>query len=201
MDLTGGMRIQIEKAVFADPQGPHNISNFVGTESARFAVGDTGRLANATIQELPNRPAQEVPVRALVGTHFQKQRYHRLYFQVAFDQRSGEAPAVLLGADTKEALRRVGAELSVNARATCGDGTAHCVVLPPDTTVSLQFQIFVNGKPTFVSWGTSVKGVVGTRPAFEMRRKFGGRSVQVQIDAQDLEALRLPVLPGDRFEW
>ena len=201
VDLTGGMTIQIEKAVFADPQGPRNLSNFVGLESARFAVTDTGRLKNMAIQELPNRPAHEEPIRELVGTRFQRQRYHRLYFQIVFDRRSGDAPAVVLGADTREALRQLGDKLTANARAVCGQGSVHCIVIPPNTTTSLQFEIFVNGKPSFVSWGTSVKGVVGTRTSFEMQRKFGGRSVPVRIDAQDPEALRLPILPGDRFDW
>ena len=68
-------------------------------------------------------------------------------------------------------------------------------------TVSLQFEIIVNGKRAFVSWGSSVKNVIGERSSFSMLRRYGRRNVLVNLDAKDPEALRLSVLPGDRFIW
>ncbi len=145
VDLTRSMAIKIEKLIFADPGAAQNIANFVGLESALFDVSDTGRLTNMRVQELANRPAQESPISSLLGTRFQKRRFHRLYFQVLLDRRSGESAAVLLGADSREALRRQDLQLKANARAVLSDGEANSVIFPPNVTVSLQFEIIVNG--------------------------------------------------------
>ena len=106
-----------------------------------------------------------------------------------------------MGADSREALRRQDLQLKANARAVLGDSEANSVIFPRNVTVSLQFEILVNGKPASVSWGSSVKNVVGERSSFSMLRRYGRRNVPVNIDAKDPEALRLSVLPGDRFIW
>jgi len=59
----------------------------------------------------------------------------------------------------------------------------------------------VNGRVRRVPWSSVVADVVERHRHVELFRHYIGRPAPVEIDSGDREALRLPLLPGDRVKW
>jgi hypothetical protein len=62
-------------------------------------------------------------------------------------------------------------------------------------------QIVVNGTPKTVPWGSLLATVAIHPRHVALLRHYKGRLTAVPINADDLNALRLPLLPGDHVTW
>ena len=67
--------------------------------------------------------------------------------------------------------------------------------------MSLGLVITLNGKQTTIPWGSSLTNVVAKTPPLYHQRRHKAKLYPMTIDANDREALRLPVLPGDTIAW
>jgi len=77
----------------------------------------------------------------------------------------------------------------------------NCTAFPEACTASLEIQIVVNGESRRVLWGSVLGGVAEKHRRVELLRPDLGRLAPVKIDTRDPEALRVPLLPGDRIKW
>ena len=200
VDLGPAMGLKVEKAFFK-AGAPRNLANYVGLENISFEVRSDGRLRRTGFKPLENRPSDDASVSHLLGEPLLRQRFHRFYFQVVLDKRSGESAAVLLGARSKDELVSLAKRLETDPQSVRAQGGESHAALPPNATASLEFEIVVNGKTARIHWGGQVAAIVGSQRPFRMYRMLGRKALPVEIDAADANALRLPVWPGDRFTW
>jgi hypothetical protein len=195
------MELRIENAYYEPGMPKRGLKGFLGTEVARYTVDSQGRLQLASFQPMKNRPNGEPPVQQLIASSQLRDRYHRFYYAILF-KRSGEARgSVLLGANKKDDLDRLAAELLADPDSVCNDTSRHCTVFPEACSVSIEMQIFVNGAPQNVIWGSLLASVAPHPRNLELLRPYNGNLTAVHLDLRDPNALRLPLLPGDRLNW
>jgi hypothetical protein len=77
-------------------------------------------------------------------------RYYRFYFEIVLKRNSGSHGSVLLGANSKEELDRLSAQLN-QTEAVCNAASIHCAVFPEACSVSVEMKIVVNGKLRIVT--------------------------------------------------
>jgi hypothetical protein len=152
-------------------------------------------------RDAETRPEDQPAVQELLRPEQRRYRYHRFFYQVVFKSKGEIRGAVLLGAGSKQELDRLGDRLVAEPDSVCGDRLVHCTVFPEVCSVSVEIEIVVNGNPSTVVWG-SVLASVATRPKhFKLLRLHAGRLTAVEVDFGDVNALRLPLLPGDWVTW
>jgi tRNA threonylcarbamoyladenosine modification (KEOPS) complex Pcc1 subunit len=200
MDLDPLMALRIENAYYMKGAPRQGLEGFLGTETATYEVTETG-LRLLSFQPMPNRPEDDSPVQNLISPIQTRYRYHRLYYEVFFRQRNNVRGSVLLGANSPAALERLSAQMA-RPESVCNSTSTECTVFPDACTVSVEMQIVVNGKTRSVIW-RAVLGDVVSAPVrrLELKRLYGGRLIRVEINPQDSEDLRLPLLPGDHVTY
>ncbi|MSV29231.1 MAG: hypothetical protein EXQ52_10910 [Bryobacterales bacterium] len=200
VELRPRMTLRMENAYFKDNAAQHTLANFLGTEIARYRVRSNGALRRTALQPLTPRPAGQTPVEALLQSRQMRFAYHRYFYQVLVS-RSGKRSAILLNAASAKDMARIAAQLARDPESVCGAESAHCTVFPEACSVTLDIEIVVNGVPRTVLWASSVATVAARPRSLSLMRLHAGRLLAVEIDARDPNALRLPLLPGDRLDW
>lgn len=193
------MGLQIENAYYKRGVPARGLEGFLGTEMAHYEVTTQG-LRLLSVQSMEQPPEGAVAVQDLIAPTQMKFRYYRLYFEIMFPNGNTHG-SVLLGANSMEQLNRLSEELN-HPEVLCGRNSTYCTVFPEACSVSVEMQIIVNGKAQKVIWGVSLQSVVTEHPQhLTMKRLYNRRLVPVDINAGDPDALRLPLLPGDRITW
>ena len=202
LDLRPSMKLRIENAYYKEGVPKHGLAGFLGTEIAQYEVRPNGSLRQISVQSgLAQRPADQPPVQELIPTSQFRYRHHRFFFAIVFKRQGEERGSVLLGARSAPELDRLGARLLADPDSVCGGQSPNCTVFPQACSVSTEIAIVVNGSPRTVPWG-SVLSTVAARPQnVELLRSYHSRMTPVEVDARDPNALRLPLLPGDRIQW
>ncbi len=193
--------LHIENAYYREGAPKHGIANYLGTEKAVYEVRATGLRRISVQSDLEQRPADQPPVQELIGPAQSRYRYYRYFFQIVFRQKAGVRGAVLLGASASGELDALSARLRTDPDAVCGGRSPHCAVFPEACTVALEMEIIVNGARRSVAWASLLNSVVKNPRKLRLLRLHDGRMTPVEVDASDPDALRLPLLPGDRIEW
>lgn len=203
IDLHSGMGLRVENAYFREGSPKHTVNEFIGTEIAEYGVDPSGRMTIAALQsKVPRRPADQVPVQALIPAAMARYRFHRFYYQVVFNRSTGTVSgAALLGARSAAELASLGSRILSDPDSVCGGSLTHCAVFPELCSVSVQMTIRVNGETRRVLWGSTLSSVAVSPRTVEVLRLRDGRLTPVEIDLQNPSALRLPLLPGDQVNW
>jgi hypothetical protein len=201
MDLHPQMELRIENAYYQEGMPKRGLNGYLGTEIAHYRVRPEGGLKLLSIQSMKERPADQAPVQELISAVQQHYHYYRFYFEILFRKSSTNRGSVLLGANSQEELSRVAALLTTQPDVACESKSAYCTVFPEACSVSVEMEIVVNGKSKSVIWGSSLGRVITNPRQIRLRRLNDGRLVPVQVDPLDTNALKLPLLPGDRIEW
>jgi hypothetical protein len=147
------------------------------------------------------RPADQSPVQKLIGSSQSHYRYYRYFFQVVFWRKAGVRGAVLLGANSIDELDRLASRMLTDPDAVCTEQSAHCAAFPEACTVALEIEIVVNGVRRSTPWGSLLDSIVMSPRKLQLLRLYAGKPTPMELDAHDPQALRLPLLPGDRIEW
>ena len=193
-DLKPGMALKLETAYFKPGEVRRGLANFLGTESVEIHVAPNGALRSTDLRLLPNRPPDQPPIDSYLRPPQQRKRFHRLLLQVVMNRGTGESNAILLSGKSQAELAMLTAKLTADPGSICGGGP-NCAVFPVTGSVSVGMEVEVNGKPTFVAWGTLVGTLAGKQRPFSLTRLYRGRQRPVQLDINDPESLRLPLLP------
>jgi len=202
LDLRPQMELRIENAYYKEGLPKHGLAGFLGTEIAQYQVRPNGSLRHISVQSgLARRPADQPPVQDLIRPAQMHYRHSRFFFAIVFKRQGDARGSVLLGARSAGELNRLAAGLLADPDSICGGASPNCTVFPQACSVSPEIEIVVNGSPRTVPWG-SVLATVAARPRHvELWRSFAGRMTPVEMDSRDANALRLPLLPGDRIQW
>jgi hypothetical protein len=202
VDLQSRTELHIEAAYYRDGSADHTLSNYLGTEVARFQIRSNGHLQLTSVQSgLKGVRGKQTPVQDLVPRSQRRYHYSRLFYSVRMNRTGDTRTAILLGANTTSELGRLTMQLFADPGSVCGPKSTHCTVFPETCTASLDIEIVVNGVTRTVAWGNALSSIAASPRHVEMQRLDAGRLVPVEIDSNDPRALRLPLLPGDRITW
>jgi hypothetical protein len=193
--------LRVENAYYREGAPKHGITGFLGTQTAVYRVGARGLQLVSLRSDVARRPVDQLPVQDLIGPEQRRYQYYRYFFQIVFRQTADTRGAVLLGANSLDELNRLAAGLLADPDAVCGGPSKHCAAFPVACTVALQIEVSVNGVRSVVGWGNTLGSVVEHPRTLKLSRIDNGALTPVEVDARDPNALRLPLLPGDRIEW
>lgn len=132
-------------------------------------------------------------------------RYLRLIFLIA--RSAADHEAMLVGAESRDSLRRATAEIQAQPGEGCGPGQDYtCIPVPQKTAVNPQFKVRANGHDAYVTLGGALRELIRPRsqiPAATLRvkRVFQGRLTPIEYDASSNAILNLVLLPGDEVSW
>jgi hypothetical protein len=199
--LHSDTELRVENAYYREGAPKRGLDGFLGTQTAVYRVRDRGLRLISVRSDVAQRPADQLPVENLIGAQQRRYRYYRYFFQIVFRQKSDTRGAVLLGADSLDEMNRLVASLLEDPDAVCGGASDHCAAFPVACTVALEIEISVNGIRSVVGWGNTLGSVAEHARRLKLSRLDNGVLTPVEIDAGDPNALRLPLLPGDRIEW
>ncbi len=193
--------LHIENAYYREGAPKRGTADFVGTEKAVYQVRPN-RLRLVSVQSgVAQRPSDQLAVQALIAPSQLHYRYYRYFFQIVFRQKAGARGAVLLGASTIGELNLLTSRLIADPDTVCSGPSTHCAAFPEACTVALEIPVIVNGVARTVGWGSSVQSVAMNPRQLQLLRLHDGKPTPVELDAADPNALRLPLLPGDRISW
>lgn len=201
--LQPGMAIRIEKAFYDRSTAKNGLKGFIGTEIVRHTIQPNGQLSSAIVEtQLLNRPRQEKATRGLVPRLQRKFSHHRFLYAIVFEHQGSTSSSVLLGANSSAQLDALAKQLIEDPDRVCGRYAESCSVFHQPCTVSVEMGIAVNGKKKMVDWGTQLIRIApDTTQALSLHRRFNSKLTPVEIDPADLNARRLPLLPGDEISW
>ena len=200
VDLREGMGLRIENACFREGSAGRGLADFLGTEVARYQMHSAGLTEAGPVQLLPQRPAGVRRVDRLTPDAQRERTYHRFFYQVLINPTDTERVAVLLSSDSSAHLDSLTERLLASSEEFCGDDSQECTVFPETSSVAVEMEIFVNGSPRFVLWGSRLSSVAeqGSHPT--LFRLYRGQWKRVEFDGSDPLALAVPLLPGDRVK-
>jgi hypothetical protein len=193
--------LRVENAYYREGAPKRGLDGFLGTQTAVYRVSGRGLQLVSVRSDVARRPVDQLPVQDLIGPEQRRYRSYRYFFQIVFRQESDTRGAVLLGADSLDELNRLSARLLDDPDAVCSGTSQHCAAFPVACTVALQIEVSVNGVRSVVGWGNTLGSVAEHPRTLKLSRLDNGVLTPVEIDAGDPNALRLPLLPGDRIEW
>jgi hypothetical protein len=199
--LHSNTQLRVENAYYREGAPKHGIADFLGTQTAIYRVRGRGLQLLSLRSEVARRPADQLPVQDLIGPEQRRYRYYRYFFQIVFRQKANTRGAVLLGADSLDELSALAVRLLDDPDAVCSGPSTHCATFPEACTVALQIEVSVNGVRSVVGWGNTLGSVAVHPRTLKLSRLDNGTLTPVEVDAGDPNALRLPLLPGDRIEW
>jgi hypothetical protein len=188
-------------APFRGEAGTFLPANYVGTEKAVYEVRSNSLHLASVRSELKPRPADQPPVQELIGASRLHYRYYRYFFQIVFRQKAETRGAVLLGASSIHELDRLASHLMADPDTVCDGRSPHCAFFLEACTVALEIEIVVNGAARTVVWGSLLDSIATHPRKVRLLCLYDGKLTPVEVDAGDPNALRLPLLPGDRLEW
>jgi len=194
------MELRIENAYYRPGMSRRGLDGFVGTEIARYKVR-SGGLQLLSVQPMKDRPTEQLPVEQLIHPFQVRHQSYRFYYEILFKKSGDTRGSVLIGAETKNDVNRITTDLLSDPDSVCGARSPNCTVFPEACSVSIEMEIVVNGRPQNVIWGGLLSNVVGHPHHLELFRIYNGRLFPVRLDTHDLEALRLPLLPGDHIKF
>jgi|GEM_PF-1721072 len=201
LELRPLMELRIENAYYQPGSSRRGLAGFLGTEIARYQMRPGGGLRLLSVQSMKDRPASQLPVQQLISVSQKHYTRYRFFFEILFKRKADMRGSVLLGADSMAAIDSLTAQLLTAPDTVCGGQSTHCTVFPEACSVSLEMRIDVNGTARTVLWGSSLASIADHPTHLALLRRYAGRLAPVKIDPRDPNALRLPLLPGDRITW
>ena len=202
VELRPQMALRIENAYFREGAPKRGLANYLGTEVATYRVLSNGALRQISLKSMPaGRPADQPPVEQLLLPVTRRFHRHRYFYQVILNRATGARTAILLSASSDQQLDLLTKQLLSDPESTCGPASVYCNVFPEACTVSLEMEILVNGVSQTTLWGNTVGNIAAHPKYVGLVRPYRGRLAPVYLDAADAQALRLPLLPGDRLTW
>jgi hypothetical protein len=199
LELRPRMQLRVENAYYGEGLPKHGLAGYLGTEVAQYQVEKDGSLKRLSVQSMVHRPRDQVAVQDLISEQQSEYKFHRFYYQILFKRASSARGSVLLGAESPQLLEQLAGELERAPETVCGEKSAPCTIFPEECSVALEMEIIVNGKPKTVGWASQLQSVIGNAHQVEVQRFYDGRLLPVKLDSADEQALRLPLLPGDRI--
>lgn len=211
LDLQPGLVINVQWALArgGEPAGADLQDLNVGMR--RYRV--TPREASSGIRLVRGEEsvtAGEVPREGVPELERAGMPHYRLFFLTKFLKIAGqpERSAALVGVPRMQDLRETTARFLEDADAACQGKFASpppdCIAVDRRISFVPEVGVEVNGRAEFVNLGTDLATVLRAHKApgaFTLERLCGSRYCQVLFPAGDPNALRVPLLAGDRVRF
>ena len=137
--------------------------------------------------------------------------HYRLFFLTKYLKIAGEPErhAVIVGAPRLADLREYSAKFLEDADLTCQGKLTRtapeCIAVDKRISFLPEIQVTINGEAAHFTIGTDLRSVLFRRRAlgkrYTLERRYGAGWRKVAFPAGDTEALRVPLLDGDRVSY
>jgi hypothetical protein len=137
--------------------------------------------------------------------------YYRLFFLTKYLKIAGEPErhAVIVGAPRLADLREYSARFLEDADLTCQGKLTRtqpeCIAVDKRISFLPEIQVTINGEAAHFTIGTDLRSVLYARRAlgkrYSLERRYGNGWRKVAFPNGDTEALRVPLLDGDRVRY
>ncbi len=217
LDLKPGLRLKIERAYFRPPTGgeeEHDVKNYLGVSTVEMTVegGDNRTIYFQQIDKIKYSPESlkvtEGKANRDAGLKdLPAQPCYRLLFYTYLVPKEHRISAAVLGAQNPSRLDDLEQELRDRPEEGCKAARfqpgENCLDFPGFVTLTAQINIEVNGKLTFVDWGTRLATVVpeNSLKNLHIQRRFMNAYYDVRFDPANADVLSLALIGGDRITW
>lgn len=201
IELQPGMGLYIQNAVFRGGSNRRDLSAFIGVESIRYLVDNTGEIIqDGQAIRMALRPDGAPRIDDLVSSVQRKSVYHQFLYQVLVKPTDSNRVAMLVSADSRERLHLL-TEAILTAGGSFSDDLRQNYTIFPDTaSVAVEVTILLDKSPTRVLWGSKLSDVAADARRLKLFRLYKGGWRRVRFDPEDPLSLAVPLLPGDRVE-
>jgi hypothetical protein len=214
VDLAPGMQLRIERDFF----GTHS-TDYQGTTITNYKISGNDESGTAIkFLHVEKRTAgSTTPVTtssdAGLATRFATVPRLRLFLLNLVVSANAKAPAILIGASTKEDLNAPTQAIESDSSVSCSTlqrWPIKCALFDGSVTVSPMLEVFVNGAPTYIPIGYRLWAVLphltDVQQATLMRtlrlhRRFQGKLVDVKFIPDSNTLSQLLLFGGDRISW
>jgi len=214
VDLAPGMQLRIERDFFGarstDYQGT-TITNYEisGNDESGTAIKflRVEKRSAALTTPTPN------PTDAELAARFATAPRLRLFLLNLVVSANTKAPALLIGASSKEDLNAPTQAIESDPATSCSGlqrWPVTCALFDGSVTVSPMLEVFVNGAPTYIPIGSRLWAILphltDAQQATLMRtlrlhRHFQGKLVDVEFAPDSNTLSQLLLFGGDRISW
>jgi len=222
VDLKPGIRLKIERAYFRAAMAgeeDHSPQAFLGLSTVLFDVEVTADR-NTQLHQVgdmkysPESLGRTVTEgsRDLELAGLPPEPRYRLYFYTDLVAEKHTRSAAVIGANSLGQVDEVDRQLRANRNENCKEveipGAVTCFAFVGFVTVSSEISVELNGKSTFIEWGTQVRDVLPKDSdsrilhSLSLQRRYGpGKYYDVRFKPADSNILSLWLVGGDRLTW
>jgi hypothetical protein len=228
LDIFPQMRVQVLSPILGDANGPilesvqtsgndrsitaaiRSSDNLLGYETAAYEVqaktdGPGVRVVPLYADRHVGDAVERKPEPAVNYFRFPREA---AFYRVFYEAQQTEYTAFVIGAGTR-------AELDQRTRtfetgATSCEELGLCVPVPKQVAINGLVRVTVNGKETWVNWGTNVGGVIraggerdrsGVPPTLKVEKLYRGKLTAVEFDRATSNILSLVLTGGEVVSW
>ncbi len=201
LDIVPQMRLEVvspmtshgyERAFYAAEPKDHGSGLAVVPQYAEIHLGDqVERRAAPAVNYFQSLPAAG---------------FYRIYYEAE----PTDFAALIIAARTLTDLERHTQALETGAASCESLHNDLCVQVPKQVAINGFVPVSVNGKPTFVHWGTNIAGILreagnpdptSILPQLMVFKPYGGKLVRVTFDPGNSAIANLIVTGGEAISW
>ena len=214
VDLSPGMQLRIERDFFGASSTDYQGTTITSYEiSGNDESGITIRFLH--VEKKSAGSTTPAPISSDVGlaTQFATEPRLRLFLLNLAVSANTKAPAILIGASSKDELNAPTKAIESDPAISCSAlqrWPVSCALFDGKVTVSPMLEVFVNGAPAYFPIGSRLWAVLphltGAQQARVMRtlrlhRRFQGKLVDVKFVPDSNTLSQLLLVGGDRISW
>ena len=212
VDLRPGLNLGVQWALSRGGEAWGTSLENLDVGQRRYAVearpGESGVRLVRGAETVSNGedPGPRVP--DLAGS---RMAHYRLFFLTKYLKIAGEPErhAVIVGAPRLADLREYSAKFLEDADLTCQGKLTRtppeCIAVDKRISFLPEIQVTINGEAAHFTIGTDLRSVLFARRAlgkrYTLERRYGSGWRKVAFPAGDTEALKVPLLDGDRLSY
>ncbi len=213
VDLAPGMQLRIERDFFGARS-----TDYQGTTITNYEISGNDESGTAIkFLGVEKRSGSTTPVPtssdAALATQFATGPRLRLFLLNLAVSANTKAPAILIGASSKEDLTAPTQAIESDSAISCSGlqrWPVTCALFDGSVTVSPMLEVFVNGAPTYIPIGSRLWAVLPhvtnaqqakLMRTLRLRRRFQGKLVDVKFVPDSNTLSQLLLFGGDRISW
>jgi hypothetical protein len=213
VDLAPGMQLRIERDFFGARS-----TDYQGTTITSYEISGNDESGTAIkflgVEKRSAGSTTPVPTSSDAGlaTQFATAPRLRLFLLNLVVSANAKAPAILIGASTKEDLNAPTQAIESDSAISCSRlqrWPVTCALFDGSVTVSPMLEVFVNGAPTYIPIGSRLWAVLPLSNAqqaklmrtLRLHRRFQGKLVDVKFTPDSNTLSQLLLFGGDRISW
>ncbi|MGC2401403.1 MAG: hypothetical protein WA510_16525 [Acidobacteriaceae bacterium] len=220
VDLTPGMRLQIEREFFYLDSNAHpSLADYLGTTIVYYQVLNSLESgAKLSFLRTDKRAVRRVapennPLDVELATQFAARDHLRLFLEVLAVSGSVQSPAILIGASTGDEINDASIKIENDPGISCeviSRRNVTCARFDGTVTVSPMLQIVANGTITYVPIGSKLWFVLPHTPGsketnlirtLRVQRLFQNKFVDVQFARDEESVSQVLLVGGDKVSW